>query len=77
MVPLSGTEKVPGETYPRRSPAAINGLVAQPYPSTHPAYEVPHYVARTHSNAKCMGARTLLATHRESKLVSEVLKEWE
>ncbi|KAH8698221.1 hypothetical protein GQ44DRAFT_718305 [Phaeosphaeriaceae sp. PMI808] len=30
-----------------------------------------------HGDAKCMGARTLLATHRERKLVGGVDKEWQ
>jgi long-chain acyl-CoA synthetase len=76
-VSVPGTEEVPGETRPRRNPAAIDGLISQPHPSIHTGYDIPQYAARTYGDAKCMGTRTLLATHRESKFIGGVLKEWE
>lgn len=76
-VEVPGTEKVQGETRPRRNPAAFDGLIAQPHPSIRTAYDIVQYAARTYGDARCMGSRTRLATHRESKVVGGVLKEWE
>ncbi|KAH7399220.1 fatty acid activator Faa4 [Phaeosphaeria sp. MPI-PUGE-AT-0046c] len=76
-VEVPGTEKVPGETRPRRNPAAVDGLITQPHPSIRTAYDIVQYAARTHGDNNCMGSRPLLATHRESKSVGGVTKEWQ
>jgi long-chain acyl-CoA synthetase len=76
-VEVPGTENVPGETRPRRNPAAIDGLIAQPHPLIHTAYDIVQFAARTHGDKTCMGSRPLLATHRESKDVGGVKKQWE
>jgi long-chain acyl-CoA synthetase len=76
-VEVPGTENVQGETRPRRNPAAINGLISQPHPSISTAYDIVQYAARTHGNNKCIGSRPLLDTHRESKDVGGVVKQWE
>jgi long-chain acyl-CoA synthetase len=76
-VEVPGTEKVPGETRPRRNPAAVDGLIAQPHPSIRTAYDVVQYAVRTYGDNRCMGSRPLLATHRESKDIGGAMKEWE
>jgi long-chain acyl-CoA synthetase len=76
-VEVPGTEQVQGETRPRRNPAAIDGLTSQPHPSIRTAYDIVQYAARTHGDKQCIGSRPLLATHRESKEVGRVTKEWE
>jgi long-chain acyl-CoA synthetase len=76
-VEVPGTETVPGETRPRRNPAAVDGLIAQPHPSIHTAYDIVQFAARTHGDKTCMGSRPLLAKHSESKDVGGVKKEWE
>jgi long-chain acyl-CoA synthetase len=74
-VEVPGTEKVPGETRPRRNPAAVDGLIAQPHPSIRTAYDIVHYASRTHGDNRYMGSRTLLATFRESKDIRGAMKE--
>ncbi|KAJ4338022.1 long-chain fatty acid-CoA ligase [Ascochyta clinopodiicola] len=76
-VEVPGTEAVPGETRPRRHPTAVNGLVAQPHASVRTAYDIVRYAVRNHGDTKCVGARPLLATHRERKTVNGAEKEWQ
>jgi long-chain acyl-CoA synthetase len=76
-IEVPGTEKVPGETRPRRNPAAVDGLIAQPHSSIRTAYGIVQYAARTHGDNICMGSRTPLATFRESKDIRGAMKEWE
>jgi long-chain acyl-CoA synthetase len=76
-IEVPGTEKVPGETRPRRNPAAVDGLIAQPHLSIRTAYDIVQYAALTHGDNRCMGSRTLLATYRESKDTGGATKEWE
>ncbi|KAF2676481.1 acetyl-CoA synthetase-like protein [Lentithecium fluviatile CBS 122367] len=76
-IQVPDTDHVPGETHPRRHPTAVDSLATQPHASIHTAYDIVRYAARTHGDAKCMGARTPLATHRERKLVNGAHKEWQ
>ena len=74
-VEVPGAKPVPGETRPRRHLTAVDGLVTRPHPSIRTPYDIVRCAARTHGASKCVGAHTLLATHRERKLVNGAHKE--
>jgi long-chain acyl-CoA synthetase len=76
-IEVPGTEKIPGETRPRRNPVAVDGLIAQPHPSNRIAYDIVQYAARTHGDNRWMSSRPLLTTHHESKDIGGAMKEWE
>ncbi|EFQ33159.1 AMP-binding enzyme [Colletotrichum graminicola] len=83
-VPSPGVEAKDGETVPRRLPQAIPDLITIPGGSITTTYELVKQSAEKYGNAKCLGSRKLVNTHRETKKIKkmvdgeerEVDKQW-
>ncbi|KAK2000666.1 AMP-binding enzyme [Colletotrichum falcatum] len=83
-VPSPGVEAKDGETVPRRLPQAIPDLITIPGGNITTTYELIKQSAEKYGNAKCLGSRKLVNTHRETKKVKkmvdgeerEVDKQW-
>ncbi len=75
---------VPGETIPRRHPKVADGLRSQPEPGVATVYDLLRRSSEKYGNAKAIGSRSLIKTHRETKKIKkmvdgqerEVDKEW-
>ncbi|KAH6605628.1 hypothetical protein Trco_004781 [Trichoderma cornu-damae] len=80
-----GYEKVPGETIPRRHPAAKDGLLTKPADDVHTVFDIVRRSARVYPNHLAVGHRRLIELHKETKKVPknvdgqvvEVDKEWQ
>lgn len=80
-----GYEKVPGETIPRRHPAAKNGLRNTPHEGVNTVYDIICRSARNYPNHQAVGKRKLVKLHKETKKIQkkvdgeirEVDKEWQ
>ena len=72
-VEVPGYEPVPGETIPRRHPAAKNGLILRPAEDVATTYDNMRRSARLYGNAKAVGSRRLLKTHVENKKVKKIV----
>ncbi|KAL6874921.1 acetyl-CoA synthetase-like protein [Trichoderma novae-zelandiae] len=80
-----GYEKVPGETIPRRHPAAKDGLLTKPADDVHTVFDIVRRSAREYPNHLAVGHRKLIKVHKEIKKVPknvdgqvvEVDKEWQ
>lgn len=80
-----GYEKVPGETIPRRHPAAKDGLLNKPADDVHTVWDIVRRSAREYPNHLAVGHRRLIELHKEIKKVPknvdgqviEVEKEWQ
>lgn len=83
-VEATGYKPVEGETIPRRHPKVADGLRSRPEEGVTTLYELLKRSSEKYGNAKCMGFRSLIKTHRETKMVKktvdgqerEVPKEW-
>ncbi|KAL2872419.1 long-chain fatty acid-CoA ligase FAA1 [Aspergillus lucknowensis] len=83
-VEVPGVEPVPGETIPRRHPAAKDGLLQRPADDLTTTYDAFRRSARIFGNAKAVGSRRLIKTHVETKKIKklvdgveqEVDKQW-
>ncbi|KAK2013064.1 AMP-binding enzyme [Colletotrichum eremochloae] len=83
-VPSPGVEAKDGETVPRRLPQAIPDLITIPGGNITTTYELVKQSAEKYGNARCLGSRKLVNTHRETKKVKkmvdgeerEVDKQW-
>ncbi|GKT45525.1 long-chain-fatty-acid--CoA ligase 2 [Colletotrichum spaethianum] len=83
-VPSPGVEAKDGETVPRRLPQAVPDLIAIPGGNITTTYELVKQSAEKYGNARCLGSRKLVNTHRETKKVKkmvdgeerEVDKQW-
>lgn len=84
-IEASGYEKVPGETIPRRHPAAKDGLLTTPHDDVHTVFDIVRRSAREYPNHLAVGHRRLIELHKEVKKVPknidgqvvEVDKEWQ
>ncbi|KAF3357232.1 Acyl-CoA synthetase FUM16 like protein [Verticillium longisporum] len=80
-----GYEKVEGETLPRRSPKAKDGLRKRPAEDVNTIYDIVKRSARVYPNEPAAGTRKLIELHKETKKISknvdgeiqEVEKEWQ
>lgn len=72
-VEVPGSERVQGETVPRRLPKAKDNLIIQPTPDVATTYDVIKRSARVYGNAKAVGSRRLIKTHVENKKVKKVV----
>ncbi|OGM40236.1 fatty acid activator Faa4 [Aspergillus bombycis] len=72
-VEVPGVEAVPGETIPRRLPAAKDGLIVIPVEGVKTTYDVFRRSARVFGNAKAVASRRLIKTHEENKKVKKVI----
>ncbi|RMJ24439.1 long-chain-fatty-acid--CoA ligase [Aspergillus sp. HF37] len=83
-VEVPGSERIQGETVPRRLPQSKDNLIIQPTPDVATTYDVIKRSARVYGNAKAVGSRRLIKTHVENKKVKklvdgveqEVEKKW-
>ncbi|OLN97577.1 Long-chain-fatty-acid-CoA ligase 1-like protein 1 [Colletotrichum chlorophyti] len=83
-VPSPGAEAKEGETVPRRHPQAVPDLIVLPGSNISTTYELVKQSAEKFGNARCLGSRKLVTTHRETKKVKkmvdgeekEVDKQW-
>ncbi|KAK1981098.1 AMP-binding enzyme [Colletotrichum cereale] len=72
-VPSPGVEAKDGETVPRRLPQAIPDLITIPGGNITTTYELVKQSAEKYGNAKCLGSRKLVNTHRETKKVKKIV----
>ncbi|KAE8329120.1 hypothetical protein BDV39DRAFT_172578 [Aspergillus sergii] len=72
-VEVPGVEAKPGETVPRRLPAAKDGLILKPVEDVATTYDVFRRSARVFGNAKAVASRRLIKTHEENKKVKKVI----
>ncbi|EEU42375.1 uncharacterized protein NECHADRAFT_68906 [Fusarium vanettenii 77-13-4] len=81
-----GYEKVPGETIPRRSPKAKDGLIARPAEGVNTVFDIVQRSARVYPDRGGIGSRKLIELHEEVKTVKqkkvdgqtkEVEKKWQ
>jgi long-chain acyl-CoA synthetase len=72
-VEVPGVEPVPGETIPRRHPAARDGLITRPADDLTTIYDAFRRSARVYGNAKAVGSRRLIKTHVETKKVKKIV----
>lgn len=72
-VEAPGYERVPGETIPRRHPAAKNGLILRPSEDVTTTFDNVRRSARLFGNSKAVGSRKLIKTHVENKKVKKVV----
>src|SRR5687767_1033661 len=66
-----GYEKVPGETIPRRHPAAKNGLRNTPHEGVNTVYDIICRSARNYPNHQAVGKRKLVKLHKETKKIQK------
>lgn len=79
-----GCKQVDGETIPRRHPKALNKLITRPHEDIATIWDIVTTSAAKYGNAKAVGARKLIKTHVEAKMVKkmvdgqqkEVEKKW-
>ena len=84
-VEVSGYEKVPGETVPRRHPLAKDALIDSPAEGVHTVYDIVRRSTRLYPNHNAVGYRKLVKLHKETKKIQknvdgeirEVDKEWQ
>lgn len=72
-VEVPGVEAAPGETVPRRLPAAKDGLILKPAEDVATTYDAFRRSARVFGNAKAVASRRLIKTHEENKKVKKVI----
>lgn len=72
-VEVPGSERVPGETVPRRLPCSKDELKMHPAEGVTTTYDVIKRSARLFGNSKAVGSRRLIKTHVENKKVKKVI----
>ncbi|TDZ25133.1 Long-chain-fatty-acid--CoA ligase 1 [Colletotrichum orbiculare MAFF 240422] len=72
-VPSPGAEPREGETLPRRLPQAVPDLITLPGGTITTTYELVKSSAEKYGNAKCLGSRKLVNTHRETKKIKKMM----
>ncbi|KAL8993883.1 MAG: hypothetical protein Q9188_007211, partial [Gyalolechia gomerana] len=72
-VEASGATKVDGESIPRRTLAAKNGLCNIPVEGVETVYDILRHSAGKYGTAKAMGSRKLLRTHHEVKQIKKTV----
>lgn len=69
-----GAPTVDGESPPRRTLAAKDGLKIVPDDGVETVYDILRHSARKYGNAKALGSRKLLRTHEEVKKVKKTVR---
>ena len=72
-VEASGYEPVEGETIPRRHPGSKDKLVTTPSEDVTTIFDILKRSADKFGNAKALGTRKLIKTHRETKKVKKIV----
>lgn len=83
-VEVPGVQPVKGETIPRRNPKTVNELASIPEEGVTTTFELLQKSVAKYGNAKALGSRRLLQTHKETKKVKKIVdgeerevdKEW-
>lgn len=70
---VSGAKTVDGESLPRRTLAAKDGLRVVPQEGVETVYDILRHSAKKYGNAKALGSRKLLRTHDEVKKVKKMV----
>ncbi|KFY85782.1 hypothetical protein V500_08127 [Pseudogymnoascus sp. VKM F-4518 (FW-2643)] len=70
---VEGVTPVEGETLPRRNPDLQDRLVTRPFPDVTTLFDVVKVAARKYGNAKAIGTRKLLKTHKETKRIKRMI----
>ncbi|KAL8672557.1 MAG: hypothetical protein Q9168_002993 [Polycauliona sp. 1 TL-2023] len=65
----TGASKLDGESIPRRTLTATDGLKTSPGDGVETVYDILRHSANKYGDAKALGSRTLLKTHNEVKQV--------
>ena len=72
-VEASGATKVDGESLPRRTITAKDGLRKVPRDGVETVYDVLRHSADKYGNAKALGSRSLIRTHDEVKQIKKTV----
>ena len=72
-IDVPGSQKVEGETIPKRNVRCKDGLIVKPNEEISTIYDIVAYGANKYGNAQCIGARKLLDTHVETKKVKKMV----
>ncbi len=70
---VPGVQAAPGETVPRRNTDLLENLVKIPSPDIQTTYDVVRTSAAKYGNAKAVGTRKLIKTHKETKKIKKVV----
>lgn len=70
---VEGVTPAAGETLPRRNPDLQDRLVTRPFPEVATLFDVVKVAARKYGNAKAIGTRKLLKTHKETKRIKRMI----
>lgn len=70
-VEADGYKSIPGETIPRRHPAAKSALITQPTPGVATVFDILKYAVVNHADAPAFGYRPHIRNHTESKSIPE------
>lgn len=70
---VQGVEAVKSETIPRRNPDLKDKLVVRPTPDVYTTFDVVKYAAKNYGNAKALGTRKLVRTHKETKKIKKMV----
>ncbi|KAI4112766.1 MAG: hypothetical protein LQ345_006134 [Seirophora villosa] len=71
---VSGAKTVDGESLPRRTLAAKDGLKVVPQEGVETVYDILRHSAKKYGNAKALGSRKVLRTHDEVKKVKKMVE---
>lgn len=69
----TGAPKVDGESLPRRTLAAKDGLKYIPDKGVETVYDILRHSARKYGNARALGSRKLVRTHNEVKKIKKTV----
>ena len=72
-VDAPGYEHVDGETIPRRNPLTVNKLQDRPSEDIVTIFDIVKRSSEKYGNAKAIGTRKLIKTHRETKKVKKIV----
>lgn len=70
---VPGVEKKPGEGIPRRLPSSIDALTTTPDPDIKTLYDIVTRGARKFPESHCMGKRSLVKLHAETKMIKKIV----
>lgn len=70
---VQGAQAVEGETLPRRNPDLQDRLVTRPSPDVQTTFDIVRNSAVKYGNAKALGTRKLIKTHKETKKIKRII----
>lgn len=70
---VAGVQAAAGETVPRRNPDLLDTLVSKPSAEIQTTYDVVMNAAAKYGNAKALGTRKLIKTHKETKKIKKII----